>query len=87
MLYQWNVVQLKSALRTRGIPVTGLKSELIGRVIHAVRMPPDEMLAEALEVIRRRGARPDIEAILSETSLGAWIAGEPSRNDQPRCAE
>ena len=82
LLREWKVVQLKSALRMRGIPVTGLKAELIGRMIDAVQMPPEAMLTEALEVLKRRGARPDIEVILSETSLGAWIAGEPSQDDQ-----
>ena len=65
---------LRVPLRTRGLRVTGLKAELVERLLRDSSGGLTEEAATALHFVGRRcGSRPDGSALMDDTSAYVWI--------------
>ena len=67
--------ELRVALRLRGHFVSGLKKDLVERLLHerGARGLTEEAALALQMVMRRSGSRPDGRALLDDAGAYAWI--------------
>ena len=73
MLNNYRVVDLKEGLRSKRLPVAGLKVDLIKRLADANVWPPQELLDQMSDVARERHIRAPILAVMSVAAGEAWL--------------
>ena len=73
LLNTYRVQDLREGLKSKGLPVSGIKEDLVRRLANGNVWPPQSLLDRVSNLARIRNIRAPILAIMTVTAGEAWL--------------